>query len=172
MSLHIRLMWLTEGATATIEGPGVEQDENGNFVFIPAKAGKGEHTFNVNGEPSDIIVTVHEAPVAQFEPSQDGDKMILTNHSTGADSFIWIINEDEIERDDTSPVVIDLKPDSPTRYILQLIAISEHCGRAETEKIRFETRPVEPPEENCREVTTEAYSERFGKPAKIEPVRF
>jgi hypothetical protein len=147
---------VTEGTTATVSGPGVEQDENGNFVFIPAKAGKGEHTFNVNGEPSDIVVTVHEAPVPKFEPSQDGNKLILTNHSTGADSFIWIINEEEIERDDTSPVVIELKPDSPTRYILQLIAVSEHCGRVETEKIRFETEPVEPPAENCLEVTTEA----------------
>ncbi|MCA1760580.1 MAG: hypothetical protein LC658_12505, partial [Bacteroidales bacterium] len=144
------------GTTVTIDGPGVEQDENGNFVFIPSKAGKGEHTFNVNGEPSDITVTVHEAPVVKFEPNQDGDKMILTNLSTGADSYIWIINEDEIERDDTSPVIIDLKPDSPTRYILQLIALSEICGRVESEKIRFETDPVEPPAENCIEVTTEA----------------
>lgn len=146
---------LTEGATATVSGPGVEQDENGNFVFVPAKAGKGVHTFNVNGEPSNITVTVHEAPVAKFEPVQDGSTFMLKNLSTGADSFIWIINEQQIERDDTSPVVIELKPDSPTRYVLQLIAVSKHCGNVETEKIRFETKPVEPPAGNCIEITTE-----------------
>ncbi len=144
------------GADAIIEGPGVERDDDGNFLFVPANAGVGEHRFTLNGEPSGIIATVHEAPVAAFEPAQEGNQLILTNNSTGADSFVWIVNEEEIEKEDASPHVIELSPDNPVmRWSLQLTAISEHCGSVKSEPVSFETR-LEEPVDKCPEETKAA----------------
>ncbi len=143
---------VTAGATATVEGPGVEKDEDGNFVFIPAKAGKGEHTFIVNGKPSEIVVIVHETPVAKFEPNQVGNQLILTNQSTGANTFVWNINGEKFERTGTTPFVIDLRPDSPTTWRLALQATSEFCGSDQTEVVSFNTQPVE----NCMQITRDA----------------
>jgi len=145
-----------EGTDVVIEGPGVERDENGNFVFVPAKAGVGDHRFTINGEPSGIIATVHAMPVAAFEPRQEGNQLILTNNSTGAVSYVWSINEEKIERDDTSPVIIDLTPDSPTSWALVLEATSEFCGTVATDVITFQTEPVEPPADTCIEVAVES----------------
>jgi PKD repeat protein len=145
-----------EGTEVVIEGSGVERDENGNFVFVPAKAGVGDHRFTINGEPSEIIATVHAMPVAAFEPRQEGNRLILTNNSTGAVSYVWSINEEKIERDDTSPVVIDLTPDSPASWALVLEAASEFCGTVATDVITFQTEPVEPPANTCIEVAVES----------------
>lgn len=127
------------GAKAKIEGSGVEQDDSGEFVFIPAKAPLGEITFTLNGTPSGVTITVNEAPVAKFEPSQVEKQLILTNNSTGADSYIWVINGKEFESFDNKPLIIELTEDSPTLWTLQLRAISKNCGTSTTKEIRFET---------------------------------
>ena len=143
-----------EGAEVVIEGAGVEPTADGGFVFIPAKAGVGDHRFTINGEPSGIVATVHAMPVVAFEPRQEGNQLILSNNSAGAVSYVWSINEDKIERDDTSPVIIDLTPDTPTSWVLVLEATSEFCGTVTTEAITFQTEPVEPPADNCIETAT------------------
>ncbi|WP_372935130.1 PKD domain-containing protein [Mariniphaga sediminis] len=137
-----------QGADVLIEGAGVEPTSAGGFVFVPANAGVGGHEFTVNGEPSGIIATVHARPVAAFEPRQEGNQLILTNNSTGAISFVWSVNEEKFERSDTSPVVIELTPNSPTTWSLVLTANSEFCGTVTTDVITFETK-VEPPVDTC-----------------------
>jgi len=102
------------GASAKIEGTGVDQDASGAFVFVPAKAGVGEISFNLNGSASGLKVTVNQAPAASFEPKQVGNQLILTNTSIGAVSYIWSVNGAKFESADNSPLVIDLTPSSPT----------------------------------------------------------
>ncbi|MFW6259775.1 MAG: PKD domain-containing protein [Tangfeifania sp.] len=151
---HYEFRVFPEGADATIEGPGVQRNDDGIFVFVPANAGTGEHTFKINGNPSGITVTVHEAPVAKFTPQQVNNRLVITNNSTGAGSFIWNINDETIERDDTSQIVKDLTPNSPTGWWIKLTAVSENCGEdsAETE---FTTEFVED-EPTCVEDTKTA----------------
>jgi PKD repeat protein len=143
-----------EGANATIEGNGVVKDADGRFVFVPAVAGVGEHTFKVNGEDSELKVTVHAAPVAAFEPKQVENQLILENQSTNASAFVWSINGEKFESADTSSFVVDLTPNSPTTWRLALQANSEFCGSDQTDIISFETEPIEPPV-NCFDETTE-----------------
>ncbi|BBE17111.1 hypothetical protein AQPE_1260 [Aquipluma nitroreducens] len=136
------------GITAKIEGPGVEQDASGAFVFIPAKAQVGEITFNLNGASSGLKVTVNPAPVASFEPKQVGNQLILTNTSTNAVSYIWSVNGAKFESADNSPLVIDLTPNSPTIWVLSLQANSETCGINVSKTIEFPTK-VEAPVNTC-----------------------
>ena len=136
------------GAEAKISGNGVAQDATGKFVFVPANAPIGETSFVLNGNASGLKVTVNEAPVAKFTPSQLGNQLILTNNSTGAVSFTWLINGNKFETNDSKPFIIDLTPNSATEWILILSAISETCGTNTTKEIRFTTK-IEIPVNNC-----------------------
>lgn len=140
------------GASAKIEGPGVEQDASGAFVFIPAKAGIGEISFNLNGASSGLKVTVNQAPAARFVPSQVGNQLILTNNSIGAASYIWSVNTSKFESSDNSPLVIDLTPNSPTVWNLILQANSKDCGSNTTKEIQFTTK-VDVPVNTCTDNT-------------------
>ena len=136
------------GTTAQITGSGVEPSAAGGFVFIPAKAQVGEITFNLNGASSGLKVNVNQAPVASFEPKQVGNQLILTNTSTNAVSYIWSVNGEKFESADTSPLVIDLTPNSPTVWNLILQAKSETCGSNATKEIQFTTK-VDVPVNTC-----------------------
>ena len=136
------------GASAKIEGAGVEQNAAGAFVFIPVKAGIGEIAFNLNGAPSGLKATVNQAPVASFTPKQVGNQLILTNTSTNAVSYIWSVNGAKFESADNSPLVIDLTPNSPTIWNLILQAISKDCGSNTTKETQFETK-VDVPVNTC-----------------------
>ncbi|MGM0620928.1 MAG: PKD domain-containing protein, partial [Bacteroidota bacterium] len=144
------------GTDVTVEGPGVERDENGNFVFIPAKAGVGEHAFKINGKTADFSAKVHEAPVAKFSANQEGNQLVLTNNSRGAGNFVWTINGKKQEIADNSPVVINIEPNSPTAWRLSLEAISEFCG-SDKQELTAETRFIddEPEENTCINETGE-----------------
>lgn len=145
-----------EGANVTIEGNGVVKNADGRFVFVPAIAGVGEHSFKVNGEESGLKVNVHPTPIARFEAKQVENQLILTNQSTGATSFVWNINGQLFERNNTNPFTIELTSASPTSWRLALQAKSDFCGSDQTKVITFETKPVEPPAGNCIEITTES----------------
>ncbi len=136
------------GASVKIEANGVSQDASGAFVFIPASAGIGEISFNLNGASSGLKVTVNQAPVASFVPKQVGNQLILTNTSTNAMSYIWSVNGEKFETIDNSPLIIDLTPNSPTIWTLLLRANSETCGSNVTKEIQFETK-VEVPVNTC-----------------------
>ncbi len=140
---------IPENAVVKIEGKGVSQMTNGNFVFVPSKAGPGNFEFTLNGNPSGVKVTVREVPYASFTPKQKGNQLILTNNSTGANSFVWFINGEKLERTNTTPVVIDLTPTTPTKWELALEAYSETCGSDKTKLITFETEITD----NCIEDT-------------------
>lgn len=132
------------GVEAQIAGNGVIKNTSGNFVFSPANAPVGETSFTLNGSPSGLKVTVNAAPVARFTPSQVGNQLILTNNSTGAVSFTWLINGNKFETSDSKPFVIDLTPNSPNEWTLVLSAISETCGTNTSKEIRFTTKIEEP----------------------------
>ena len=156
-----------EDAKVIIEGEGVEKDANNSFVFIPATAGVGEHTFKVNGEESGLKVTVHPSPVAKFEPKQDGNQLILTNNSTGATSFVWNVNGEKFERDNADPFVIELDSTSPTTWRLALQANSSFCGSDQTKVMTFKTEPIEPPADDCPKITTENILKDFESLQKL-----
>ena len=144
-----------EGADPVIEGPGVQVDDDGNYVFVPVHAPIGVVKFNVNGEESDFTATIHARPDAAFEPSQVGNQMILMNESTGEiASFLWKVKaegyEREFERDDDSPVIIDLTPESPNYWNIELIAYSDWCWEDIAEG-DFETEYIEDPNDTCIE---------------------
>lgn len=156
------------GAEAKIAGPGVEQDASGDFVFNPSKATIGEISFNLNGAPSDLKVTVNEAPVAKFTPAQVENQLILTNNSTGAISYIWTINNTKFERKDNSPFVIDLTPNSSTEWVLSLQAVSENCGTNGSKELKFKTNFNEEPVNDCPERTRKLMEEDLNQLGKTD----
>jgi hypothetical protein len=131
------------GAIAKIEGNGVQPDNSGGFVFIPAIAGAGSFEFLLNGEPSGLKVTVHKAPVATFKPEQVGNQLVLTNTSVNAESFVWFVNGEKIEKNDTTPVRIELTPNSPNTWKIQLQASNKICGSVTSTEEIFTTRFIE-----------------------------
>src|SRR5690606_34788014 len=138
-------------------GKGVQRNSTGGFVFIPAAAGQGEIEFTLNGQPSGVKVLVHKAPTASFKPEQVENQLIISNTSTNAEKYIWVINGEKIERIDNEPVIIDLTPNSPNTWKLQLIASSKICGSTTSREIIFNTRFIEePPVNNCIEETKAA----------------
>jgi hypothetical protein len=134
---------------AVIGGPGVSPLRTGGFVFVPALAGEGQHTFTVNGKPSGLSVTVHQPPVARFSPQQTGNQLIITNQSTGATKFVWEINGQKIESADLSPLKFDLNAESPTSWTIMLTAFSEHCGVNTTPVEKFEVTINDNDLKNC-----------------------
>jgi len=131
---------IPSGAKAKIEGDGVRQQASGDFVFIPADAElSGEISFKLNGKASGISVTVHKAPVPKFTPVQVDNKLVITNESAATESFIWVINDKEFAASDTSPHSIELTPNSPTLWSIQLQAINKICGKIISKVVRFET---------------------------------
>jgi hypothetical protein len=138
-----------QGVRVTVEGSGVQPLTNGTFGFVPAVAGAGEHSFTVNGKPSNLKVTVHQPPVARFTPRQAGRQLIITNNSTGATKFIWEINQNKIEKADSSSVTFDLTPNSPNSWTIMLTAISDHCGSNSTPVTKFETSVTDPTVNKC-----------------------
>ncbi len=132
-----------QGADAKIEGNGVLQTSDGIYTFNPAVAGPGNIEFLLNGQPSGIKVTVHNAPVASFKPAQVENQLVLTNTSANAGAFTWLINGEKIEKSDSSQVVIDLTPNSPTTWKIQLVAANDICGTNTTGEVVFNTKFIE-----------------------------
>ncbi len=152
-----------------IEGEGVSKNDLGEYVFIPAAAKPGTIEFVLNEKPSGVKVTVNAAPVAKFTPIQNGNQLVLQNNSTGATSFIWLINDRKHPVTGVSSYVIDLKPNSPSLWHLQLQAITEMCGTDESEAITFETKYNDnPPVNNCFETTGNAISVDLGALSKLQ----
>lgn len=157
------------GAKAVIEGPGVQKDANGNYVFVPAAAGVGTYEFKLNGDLSGLKVTVNEAPVPQFNPDQMGNTLIIANNSTGADSYVWLINGDKIERADNSQITIELTANSPTEWRIQLQAISKNCGTVTSKEVIFNTKFIpEQPVNTCVDDTRKAISADLEALAKLD----
>jgi len=157
------------GIKAKIEGEGVSKNNSGEYIFIPATTKSGDIEFILNGKPSGVKVTVNVAPVAKFTPIQNGNQLILQNNSTGATSFVWLINDKKHPVKGVSSHIIELKPGSPSLWHLQLQAISEMCGTDESEAITFETKYNDnPPINNCFETTGNAISVDLGALSKLQ----
>ncbi len=157
------------GIKVKIEGEGVSKNDSGEYVFIPVNAKPGDIEFSLNGKPSGVKVTVNVAPVARFTPVQNGNQLILQNNSTGATSFVWLINNKKHPVTGVSSYVEELKPDSPTFWKLQLQAISEMCGINESKAITFETKYIDnPPVNTCFETTGNAISVDLGALSKLQ----
>jgi len=155
------------GATAKIDDPGVGQNAAGGFVFSPVNAGVGEIAFNLNGAPSGLKVTVNPAPAASFVAKQVGNQLILTNTSTNAVSYIWLVNGAKFESADNSPLVIDLTPNSPTVWNLILQANSKDCGSNATKEIQFTTK-VDVPVNTCTDDAKAAMIQDRNRLAKLQ----
>ncbi len=144
-----------EGAEVKIEGKGVVSDESGKQSFTPVNASLGEISFTLNGEPTELKVTVHRSPHAEFTPAQVGNQLVLTNKSVGADSYTWIINGESVAPNSGVSHTVQLTPNSPTIWVLQLRAVSKNCGEDVTKETRMVTKFNEQPTVNsCRDETT------------------
>jgi hypothetical protein len=80
-----------------------------------------------------------------------------------------MINDKKHPVTGSSSYVVDLKPDSPSLWHLQLQAISEECGTNQSEAITFETKYNDnPPVNNCFETTGNAISVDLGALSKLQ----
>lgn len=147
-----------ENAKVEIKGDGVIPNNAGGYSFVPAAAGTGNKTFTVNGEPSELTVTVFAAPVARFTPKQEGNQLILTNESSNAGRFEWLVNGATYTSTNTDPLKIELTPNGPAEWKLRLTAFgAEVCPPSRTAEVAFTTKYVDEPQpDNCIEETRAA----------------
>lgn len=140
-----------------ITGEGVIRNNAGGYSFIPAAAKTGSLTFSLNGEDSGITVTLHAAPQAVISAKQTGNQLIISNDSKNAQTFEWVINGAKRQTINLDPVVINLKPDSPTEWKIELAARGADVCPADKATTLIATKYVEEtPVNTCVEETTAA----------------
>ncbi|WP_167612507.1 PKD domain-containing protein [Maribellus sediminis] len=133
---------------------GVAKNATGQFVFIPAAAKPGPTSILLNGEDSGLTVNVLEPPLASCSPKQVENQLIITNTSKNASSFEWMINDTTLTGSNLDPIVINLKPDSPTSWKIVLVAIGADVCPTSRTSTSITTRFIEEtPVNTCVEET-------------------
>jgi PKD repeat protein len=160
---HYPFTVVPENATGYVisgnDGVINDPDNPGRFVFVPALAGIGQHSFTVNGEETELNVEVHQQPFIGFEPNQVGNTLVITNNSTGNNKYVWTINNDIIEKEDNSPITFELHEESPNEWLIHLRVITEFCGEMQAGPVTFITEYIPPQGNECFEITKEAIIE-------------
>ncbi|MBV1923928.1 MAG: PKD domain-containing protein [Flavobacteriaceae bacterium] len=115
----------------TIEGEGVGQNASG-FFFIPANVPDSVTTvtFTVNGVISSFIVTMNEAPTANFTHQIVNEQLILDNNSSLTLNYQWNVDGEIINRTTRNRVVRNLSIFNTDIITISLRANSEDCGFA------------------------------------------
>ncbi len=141
-----------ENAKVEITGSGVRLNSDGNYVFIPLQAGHGTHTFKVNDKSTTLIVKVQAAPLAGLDGRQIGNSLVLNNNSQNATKYVWTINGEDFARENKDPFIINLTPNSPSKWKVVLEASAGGvCLPHKTKAVIFNTKFIEKP--NCFEET-------------------
>ena len=119
-----------DDAQVDISGDGVSVI-SGNFVFratdVPDSVSSVQIT--VNGQMSDIVITIQEEPQASFSHTIEDNTLVLSNNSDHANTYVWNVAGEIIERNIKSQVrrSLDLYESSTIQVSLQ--AVSNLCGR-------------------------------------------
>jgi len=148
-----------ESSHVKIEGEGVLKNDSGGFVFVPAAAKPGPLEFVLNDEASGVSITVHIPPHAVCVPNQKGNQLIIANQSKNATKYEWTINGSQHVTSNLDPIVINLSPNGPHEWKINLVASKDGpCSSGKT-SVTFKTKFIdEPPSNNCAEVTKKGLS--------------
>ena len=154
-----------------IAGNGVSKDRTGAYVFVPTAAGVGTVEFLLNGELSGVKAAVNAAPQASCKPEQVGNQLILSNNSKNAVKFEWNINGEGFTYESSDPVIIDLTPDSPSRWKISLVAYGADPCPSSTSELEFVTKYVEELQgDNCIDEAKAAIITDFKTLHEFKPV--
>lgn len=141
------------GAKVEIGGPGVTLANDGTFNFVPAAAKVGTIKFVLNGEDAGISVQVVAAPQAACSPKQVENQLIISNLSKNASTFDWAINGNKQRTTNLDPIVINLTPNDPNEWKIDMIARGADVCPASRTSAAIVTKFVEPtPVDNCLEL--------------------
>src|SRR5690606_5346723 len=86
-----------------LKGDGISETRNrlGNYVFVaahvPELAGNSVPVL-INGNPSGLVITLENPPLASFASSIVNGELILTNNSRNASEYHWVVDGEEITR--------------------------------------------------------------------------
>ncbi|RZS92506.1 PKD domain-containing protein [Aquimarina brevivitae] len=140
-------------AIVTITGDGVVTMDNG-FAFLATQVPDSVSIVPilVNGEASGISITIQEEPIASFTHALEEGNLVLSNTSSNANSYIWNLNGEVIERDTRSQVRRPLDQFDGSSVTVSLQAVSRLCGQNQTEPV---TIPIPNTSNACIDIVTD-----------------
>ena len=134
---------------AVLTGPGVSQNDSGDYIFIGNNVPKDltEVVILINGEPSNLTIKMQNPPVALFKTAIRNNQIAFTNQSTDAVKYIWNIEEEVIETDSTEAIIRPTSLYKNDVIKVSLTALNKRCGESidGPRDIRIREKPTENP---------------------------
>ncbi|MDW8850068.1 hypothetical protein SD960_08200 [Flavobacterium sp. MMLR14_040] len=113
-----------------LTGDGVSQDKAGQYIFIGSNVPKevDKVVIIANGKPTDLVITMQNAPFARFNYAIKGDDLILTNNSTDAEIYRWDISGEVIETESKDQIIRSVSKYNSGSITVSLTAMNKFCG--------------------------------------------
>lgn len=114
-----------------VTGDGISLNNAGNPVFIATNVTSttgNTITVFVNGNPSDLVITLQNPPTASFSATVSGGSLTLSNNSQNANEYRWVVAGEEIIRNTRSQVVRSIDNYDGTSIVVSLRATDNLCG--------------------------------------------
>ena len=86
-------------ANIKLTGEGVTKNAAGKAIFVAASvpAATNQVIVLVNDKPSNLVITLQDAPVARFTFIINRDLIVFNNNSDDAESYVWDIDGEIVE---------------------------------------------------------------------------
>ncbi|MEO8535611.1 MAG: hypothetical protein ABI441_17780 [Flavobacterium sp.] len=113
-----------------LAGDGVSKNDAGQYVFIGSNVPKevDQVVILVNGKPSDLVITMQNAPFARFNYAIENSELVLTNNSTNAEFYTWKITDEKVETESKDPIKRPLSLYNSSSIVISLSAMNKLCG--------------------------------------------
>ena len=143
-------------STILIEGAGVSRNSLGNFIFIPSNVPSTINSilFKVNGEDSNLTITITNVPIASFSTIIDSTTITFNNLSQNAQKYVWKIDQETIVTDSLAPISRPLSKYNTEVIEVSLLAESNLCGERLDGPRKVALKKIEP-ENTCLDTATQ-----------------
>ena len=143
-------------STILIEGAGVSRNSLGNFIFIPSNVPSTINSilFKVNGEDSNLTITITNVPIASFSTIIDSTTVTFNNLSQNAQKYVWKIDQETIVTDSLAPISRPLSKYNNEVIEVSLLAESNLCGERLDGPRKVALKKIEP-ENTCLDTATQ-----------------
>ncbi|SEC21237.1 PKD repeat-containing protein [Tenacibaculum sp. MAR_2009_124] len=123
---------LPPNAIVELDGEGVVSIE-GRWGFNPSLTTSSSVTISIDGIPSNLIISISDLPIPRFDLTIEGDNLVIVNNSDNADTYLWDINGQKVEKNTRHRMTIPLSeiPNSEEEIVVSLQTVTEICGVSE-----------------------------------------
>ncbi|WP_200978583.1 PKD domain-containing protein [Echinicola sp. 20G] len=122
-----------DDGSVQLGGPGVSPTRNdgGNYFFVPANVpatAGNQITILLDGAASNLTINLLVPPVASFATNIQSGNLIISNNSQNATDFRWLVDGEEILRDDSSDIVRSVSSFNSRTITVSLTATNRLCS--------------------------------------------